>query len=137
MSLPDIPQGPLWGPLVRHMPCREDADVVVFLKLLDGLVGVGAVAADGCERGNVLLHYCAQRNDYKLLLALCEAPNEDLDGLRYVDLLRRKNFGGARPLDLAHRVDATECVNIIRIKHRLMGFDPDSDDDRDDAATTR
>ena len=21
MTLPDIPQGPLWGPLVRHMPC--------------------------------------------------------------------------------------------------------------------
>lgn len=23
MNLPDIPQGPLWGPLVRHMPCRD------------------------------------------------------------------------------------------------------------------
>jgi len=115
------------------MPCRETADVHVFLKLLDGLVGVGNLAEDSCDLGNVLLHYCAQRNDYKLLLALCESPNKNLDDDRYVDLLRRKNMNGQRPLDLALYVNATECINIINIKHRLMDFDPGDSEDSEDA----
>ena len=147
MTLPDIPQGPLWGPLVRHMPCRDDADVharrpaskiprsfapravpraQVFLQLLDGLVGRGNVANDVCESGNSILHYCAQRSDPKLLLALSDLPNTNLDHERYVDLLRKKNFGGQRPLDLALMVDAADCVAIIQTKHRLMGFNPDA-----------
>ena len=125
MTLPDIPQGPLWGPLVRHMPCRDDADVHVFVQLLDGLVGPGNVANDVCERGNSILHYCAQRNDFMLLLALSDLPNTNLDHERYVDLLRKKNFMGQRPLDLGLLVDAHECVQIIQSKHRLMGFHPD------------
>jgi len=89
-------------------------------------VGRGNVANDVCESGNSILHYCAQRSDPKLLLALSDLPNTNLDHERYVDLLRKKNFGGQRPLDLALMVDAADCVAIIQTKHRLMGFNPDA-----------